>query len=229
MLVAAGDHLSARVGRILEGRSLSDDASIFAPMRQRVASYAARIAAALASPAAEDIATLAEALRDCWGRGGAVYLCGNGGSAGNAIHLANDFLYGAGVTSGAGLRVEALSANPAVLTCLANDTGYDNIYAEQLRVKAEPGDLLIVLSGSGNSPNVVRALEVGAEKGMTTFAILGYSGGRCRTLARHPIHFAVDDMQVAEDLQLIVGHICMQWLCDNPIARLERQASETGR
>jgi len=160
---------------------------------------------------------LGEALRESWKLGRTVYLCGNGGSAGNAIHLANDFLYGAGISNGIGLRVEALSANPSVLTSLANDVGYEEIFAEQIRVKANPGDVLIVLSGSGNSANVVKALEVGNAKGMQTFAILGYSGGRCKELARHPIHFEIDDMQIAEDLQLIVGHICMQWLHANPI------------
>src|SRR5262249_16845261 len=135
----------------------------------------------------------------------------------NAIHLANDFLFGAGLRNGGGLRVEALSANPAVLTCLANDVGYEQIFAEQLKVKAKAGDILIVLSGSGNSENVVRALEVGNTNEMQTFAILGFSGGRCKTIAQHPIHFAIDDMQIAEDLQLIVGHICMQWLHANPV------------
>lgn len=140
--------------------------------------------------------------------------CGNGGSAGNAVHLANDFLYGAGIKNdGGGLCVEALSANPAVLTCLANDLGYDQIYAEQLKVKAQPGDVLIALSGSGNSLNIIKALEAGNAIGMKTFAILGYSGGRCKDIAQYPIHFEIDDMQIAEDLQLIVGHICMQWLC----------------
>jgi D-sedoheptulose 7-phosphate isomerase len=166
-------------------------------------------------------------LRRAWAEGRTVYLCGNGGSAGNAIHLANDLLYGAGVAHGVGIKVEALSANPAVLTCLANDLGYENIYSEQLRVKAVAGDVLIVLSGSGNSPNVVKALEVGAAKGMATFAILGFTGGRCKALAQHPIHFAIDDMQIAEDLQLVVGHICMQWLCANPPASPEASASAT--
>ena len=75
--------------------------------------------------------------------------------------------------------------------------------------------MLIVLSGSGNSQNVVRALEVGNGIGMKTFAILGYSGGKCKTLAQYPIHFEIDDMQISEDLQLIVGHMCMQWLAEN--------------
>jgi len=156
---------------------------------------------------------LADAFRTAWDSNNTIYLCGNGGSAGNAIHLANDFLYGAGVTRGIGLRVEALTANPAVLTCLANDIGYENIFSEQLRVKANIGDVLVVLSGSGNSPNVVRALEMGDSLGMATFAILGYSGGKCKEIAQYAIHFEIDDMQIAEDLQLIIGHMVMQWLC----------------
>jgi D-sedoheptulose 7-phosphate isomerase len=185
-------------------------------MRDLIAGYRRDLTQALAMDAMDTVPILAEALRRCWNDGGTVYLCGNGGSAANAIHLANDLLYGAGAGHGGGLKVEALSANPAVITCLANDLGYDAIYAEQLRVKGEPGDVLIVLSGSGNSPNVVRALEVATDKGMTTFAILGFAGGACKALARHAIHFHVDDMQIAEDLQLIVGHICMQWLVSNP-------------
>lgn len=163
------------------------------------------------------IPELGKALRESWRLGRTIYLCGNGGSAGNANHLANDFFYGAGVSNGGGLKVEALSANPAVLTCLANDIGYEEIYAEQIRIKANPGDVLIVLSGSGNSPNVVKALEMGNAKGMQTFAILAFSGGRCKRIAQHTIHFEIDDMQIAEDLQLIVGHMCMQWLCANPV------------
>jgi D-sedoheptulose 7-phosphate isomerase len=186
-------------------------------MHQHVRTYSEKLSRALSLDAMATVPILAEALRESWKLGRTVYLCGNGGSAGNAIHLANDFLYGAGISNGIGLRVEALSANPSVLTSLANDIGYEEIFAEQIRVKANPGDVLIVLSGSGNSANVVKALEIGNAKGMKTFAILGYSGGRCKELARHPIHFEIDDMQIAEDLQLIVGHMCMQWLHANPI------------
>lgn len=106
-----------------------------------------------------------------------VFICGNGGSAGNAIHLANDFLYGI-EPGGNSLNVEALSANPAVLTCLGNDIGYDNIYAHQVKVKGQKDDILIVMSGSGNSPNILRALEQANKQDMQTFAILGFSGER---------------------------------------------------
>jgi D-sedoheptulose 7-phosphate isomerase len=182
-------------------------------MHNHIQEYTQKLAHALSMEAMERIPILCKALQEAWRNQNMIYLCGNGGSAGNAIHLANDFLYGAGVNSGGGLRVEALSANTSVLTCLANDCGYDQVFAEQIRVKAQPGDVLIALSGSGNSPNVIKALEIGNIIGMKTFAILGYSGGKCKEIAKHPIHFNIDDMQIAEDLQLIVGHMCMQWLC----------------
>lgn len=184
-------------------------------MQQHITDYSSRLAGALTLPAIKQVPELAAAFKQAWDTKKTIYLCGNGGSAGNAIHLANDFIYGAGLTRGIGLRIESLAANPAVLTCLANDIGYEEVYAEQLRVKANPGDVLLVFSGSGNSPNIVRALEMGNKLGMETFAILGFSGGKCKDIAKHPLHFAIDDMQIAEDLQLIIGHMIMQWLCDS--------------
>lgn len=187
-------------------------------MQNHIKNYTNKLSRAMNLEAMDDIQALADALLEAWIERRSIYLCGNGGSAGNAIHLANDLIYGAGVKNGAGLRAEALSANAAVLTCLGNDIGYDNIYSEQIRVKGNPGDVLVILSGSGNSPNVVNAIEVGNSIGMKTFAILGFSGGRCKDLAQYSIHFEIDDMQIAEDLQLIVGHICMQWLNDKNVA-----------
>lgn len=188
-------------------------------MDQHVTEYSDKLTRALRLDAMSAVPLLGAALRESWLGGKTVYLCGNGGSAANALHIATDLLYGAGLTSGGGLRVEALSANPAVLTCLANDAGYDSIFAEQIRIKANAGDVLIVLSGSGNSPNVVKALEIGNAMGVHTFAILGYTGGLCKKVAQHPIHFEIDDMQIVEDLQLIIGHMCMQWLCANPVGK----------
>ena len=178
-----------------------------------VTNYLDTLNAAIRAHDWADVGRLADALEACWRDGRQVFLCGNGGSAANAIHLANDFLYGIDKPDGRGLRVTALPANAAVLTCLANDVGYAEVFSQQLTALAQRGDVLIVLSGSGNSPNVVRALEAARALGVTTFAILGYSGGRCRALADHAIHFAVDDMQVAEDLQMMVGHMVMQRLC----------------
>lgn len=182
---------------------------------QHLAGYAKKVEAMLQSDAFEGVELLARAFARVWREGKTIYLCGNGGSAGNANHLANDFTYGVGVEHGVGIRIESLSANPSVLTCLGNDIGYDKIYSEQVRVKGREGDVLVVFSGSGNSANVVEALKTGNDLGMQTFAILGYSGGACKSLAQTPIHFAIDDMQVAEDMQLVVGHLIMQWLCEH--------------
>lgn len=181
-------------------------------MQNHIKNYTEKLSSALEYEAMNQVPFLIESFHQAWGQNKTIFICGNGGSAGNAIHLANDFLYGAGVKNGSGIKVEALSANPAVLTCLANDLGYEQIYSEQLKVKANSGDILLVLSGSGNSPNIVKALEIGNTIGMKTFAILGYSGGLCKEIAQYPIHFEIDDMQIAEDLQLIIGHVCMQWL-----------------
>lgn len=192
-------------------------------MKDLIKRYTEKLRNALDTLAPNELQVLVDSLHDAWVSGNSIYFCGNGGSAGNAIHLANDFLYGAGINNGCGLRVEALSANAAVLTCLANDAGYESIYSEQLKVKGNPGDVLIVLSGSGNSPNVVKALEIGNALKMKTFAILGFSGGVCKNMAQHALHFEVDDMQIAEDLQLIVGHMCMQHLNQLTLARHESQ------
>ena len=162
-----------------------------------------------------NVGRLAQELHDCWRTGRQVFLCGNGGSAGNAIHLANDFLYGISKARGVGLRVTALTANSSVITCLANDMGYDEIFSLQLAVQADAGDVLIVLSGSGNSPNILKALEAATKIGMRTYAVLGYSGGKAKQQAEVAIHFPVDDMQISEDMQLVVGHMVMQWLYQN--------------
>jgi len=164
----------------------------------------------------EIVEVLAADLRQIWIEGRQVFICGNGGSAANALHLANDLLYGIGACGPEpkipGLRVEALSANTGIITCLANDTGYDNIYAHQLEVKAQSGDMLIVLSGSGNSSNVVRAIETASRLGLRSYAIVAFTGGRCKDKAVKTIHFQINDMQIAEDTQLIIGHIIMQYL-----------------
>lgn len=182
-------------------------------MKTRITGYIERLNRVLATADWAPVEQLADALFEAVQSRRQVFLCGNGGSAGNATHLANDFLYGIQPDGGA-LNVEALSANPAVLTCLGNDIGYENIYSHQLKVKAREQDILIVLSGSGNSPNIVRALEQGNTMNLQTFAILGYAGGQSKVLANTPIHFDIDDMQISEDLQMMVGHMLMQFLVE---------------
>ena len=138
--------------------------------------------------------------------------CGNGGSAGNASHLANDFIYGVAMTKGKGIKAISLNANVSVLTCLANDVGYDSIFSEQLAVLANPNDILIALSGSGNSANIISAINEAKMLNVKSYAILGFDGGECKKIADHSIHLEINDMQLSEDFQLIVGHMLMKWL-----------------
>lgn len=182
------------------------------PSVDRFEAYSERLRAILAGTDWAGVGELAEELFDCWKTGRQLFLCGNGGSAGNAIHLANDFLYGVSKRKGSALRVTALPANSSVLTCLANDEGYEQIFSLQLAALGQPGDVLIVLSGSGNSANILRALEQARESGLKSYAILGFTGGQAKQLADVVLHFPIDDMQIAEDLQLIVGHMVMQRL-----------------
>lgn len=174
--------------------------------------YSSRLQSALAAADWQAVGRLGLALQRCWREGRRVYLCGNGGSAANAMHIANDFFYGIAKGKGPGLRAYALPANVSVFSCLANDEGYDEVFSRQLAVEAQAGDVLIALSGSGNSPNILRALQQAADMDVESFAILGYSGGKAKDMASTAIHFPIHDMQISEDLQVMVCHMLMQWL-----------------
>jgi D-sedoheptulose 7-phosphate isomerase len=187
--------------------------------------YASALGSILASFDWSPVADLGKSLAGAWQAGGHVFLCGNGGSAANAMHIANDLIYGIGKEVGGGMKVTALPANGAVVTCLANDLGFETIFSQQLAVLGSRGDILIALSGSGNSPNILRAIETANAIGMETYAILGFSGGKAKALARTAIHFAIDDMQIAEDLQMVVGHMLMKLLAGQPHPRPSTQAA----
>tara|TARA_B100000242_G_scaffold176426_1_gene126461 strand:- start:7462 stop:8055 length:594 start_codon:yes stop_codon:yes gene_type:complete len=161
------------------------------------------------------IEKLAEDLMKIWESNNQLFICGNGGSAANAIHIANDLHYGLAQSVKSkkyGMKSDALPANTAIITCLANDTGYENIFSNQLRVKANKNDLLVVLSGSGNSENIVNALNVSNEIGLNNYAVLGFDGGQCKQIAKNAIHVPVSDMLVSEDIQMIIFNICFQWI-----------------
>jgi D-sedoheptulose 7-phosphate isomerase len=159
----------------------------------------------------KQVECLVNALLAMKSAGGTLYICGNGGSAANAIHLANDFTFGIH-PGGNALKVEALAANSSILTCLGNDIGYENIFSHQLTVKAQPQDVLLVLTGSGNSQNILNAILRAKEIGMTTFGVLGFTGGKAKAMLDHAFHFDIQDMQISEDTQVIIGHILMKSL-----------------
>ena len=180
-------------------------------------SYLTKLIKSFSDDQLRDMKILAQELRNIWDKNNTLFICGNGGSGANAMHIANDLHYGIGDMLNHkknGIKVDALTSNTSVITCLANDLGYENIFSNQIEVKASKDDLLVVLSGSGNSQNVVNALKVANHKGMKTISILGFDGGMCKELSDTSIFFPVQDMQIAEDTQVIVFNICIKWIVE---------------
>ena len=147
------------------------------------------------------------ALQKCWLNKKTVYLIGNGGSEANATHLANDLIYGLGKNTGKnGIRAISLSTNMSVNSAISNDDGYEYVYSKQLQALAEPGDLLLVFSGSGNSKNIIACLEAAKMMGIQTAGFLGFDGGKAKDLLDICVHTETYNMQASEDIQIIIGH-----------------------
>ena len=166
------------------------------------------------------MAKLTNDLRKAWKEKKSIFICGNGGSGSNANHIANDLLYGVGFNRetgkySLGMRVESLVSNSGVITCLANDINYEDIFSKQIEIKGNEEDLLITLSGSGNSANIIKALNKANSLGLNTTAIVGFDGGECKKIARNVIHTSINDMEISEDIQMIIFNICKQWLIKN--------------
>jgi len=156
----------------------------------------------------EAIEQAAEKLLDSYELGRTVFLFGNGGSAALASHFACDLAKGTVRQGSAGqrFRMMALTDNVPLITAWANDSSYDAIFAEQLQNFVAPGDVALAISGSGNSPNVLRALEVARTAGACTIGLTGFQGGKMKELCDHCIVVPSDNMQVIEDFHVSVSH-----------------------
>jgi D-sedoheptulose 7-phosphate isomerase len=134
-------------------------------------------------------------------------LLGNGGSAATASHLVADFQKMIFLSGGKPFRAMACTDSMPLVTAWGNDTEYANVFAEQVRTWAESGDVVLAISGSGNSPNVLKAVEVAREQGATTIGLSGFAGGRLAELVDVPIVVPCDNMQRIEDVHMVVGHL----------------------
>ena len=143
--------------------------------------------------------------------GNTVFLCGNGGSAANASHFGQDIAKGTleSMEQTRRFRVIPLTDNIGFITALANDEGYDSIFEQQLRNLGQRGDVLVAISGSGNSPNVLKAVDYAKSIGMTTVGVTGYDGGKLLDQADQSVHVPVWDMGMAEALHGVVFHLVM--------------------
>ncbi len=168
--------------------------------------YFQRVADVLVRIPSEPVAAIVEILREAQMAGRRIFICANGGSSANASHIVNDLVKSIRQPGRPRFRVFCLSDNTPLLTAIANDISYAEVFAEPLEALAEPGDVLIVLSGSGNSPNVLRALEVARAKGLTRVGLTGGSGGKLPPLCDVAVIIPTDSMQIIEDGHLVVLH-----------------------
>lgn len=187
--------------------------------------YLVRLQAELARVDRHAVHRLADLIYEAWCDGRFVFIFGNGGSATTASHLAEDLgkncltdFYDAATRR---LRVLSLTDNTGWITALGNDLGYDQIFVQQLAHYATPGDLAIAISGSGNSPNVLAAVDWANRRGLVTFGMTGFDGGKLKAMQQAGLHVALDDMAMVESVHLAVCH----WIVDDLAARI----NQTGR
>jgi len=168
------------------------------------------------------VSTLADWIWDVYEAGRFVFVIGNGGSGSNASHFCEDM--GKGTIDRKDfdndakkrLKILSLTDNTPYILAWGNDEGFDRVFSEQLKNLASPGDLLIAISGSGNSPNILRAVDWANRNGMKTFGCTGFSGGKLQSLAHGNLHVPLDDMGIVESIHLTAFH----WVVDDLYRRI---------
>ena len=184
--------------------------------------YLTGVSALLQEVSIDEIDTAIALLWDNYQGGRRVVFCGNGGSAATASHLPADFQKNMFLHGGRPWECLSLVDSIPLLTAWSNDTDYANVFAGQARTWLRPGDLLVAISGSGNSPNILAAVEAAHEAGAVTMGWSGFGGGKLAELAQHNIVVHSNNMQMVEDVHMVVGHLIYSALRDRLIA-------ETGR
>jgi D-sedoheptulose 7-phosphate isomerase len=174
-----------------------------------------------------EVEKVSDLIEQAYDAGRFVFIIGNGGSGANASHLCEDLAKCTlcDFENQKRLKVLSLTDNTAGIMAWANDEGYDRIFLEQLKNLASPGDLLLAISGSGNSPNILRAVDWANHNGLTTVGFTGFSGGKLKAQAHHNLHVGIDDMGIVESLHQVVFH----WLIDDLHRRFkEKVAARNG-
>jgi len=187
--------------------------------KNQICNYFDRLKAVLDTIEIRDIDMLCTVLKDAYEKGKTIFIMGNGGSGTTSAHLACDYNKGGCGKSKKKLKVISLADNMPIILAIANDLSYDKIFVEQLKNFMTPGDVVIGLSGSGNSRNVIEAVNYANDSGCVTIGLCGYDGGQLKKLCRHSVQVKINDMQIVEDVHLIVGHIVMQ-IMDSELSSL---------
>lgn len=156
-----------------------------------------------------EISELMQVLEDAYLKERSIFVLGNGGSAATASHFCNDFNKGISYGRTTKFKVQCLNDNVATLLALANDVGYNQVFIEQLKNFVKREDIVIGISGSGNSENVIKAIEYANSRGATTVGLLGFNGGKLKSIVKHSLLVPINNMQVVEDVHLVINHLLM--------------------
>jgi D-sedoheptulose 7-phosphate isomerase len=156
-------------------------------------------------------------IKNKYDSGNKIFTCGNGGSSHTASHYITDWNKMVYLATGRMFRGISLCDNVGVITAYSNDIGYEEIFCGQLKSMMDKGDLVIGISGSGNSKNVINAIEYANANGADTLAIVGYDGGALKKIAKKNVWVPSFDMQLCEDIHLMFGHMVMKSLCSSKI------------
>jgi D-sedoheptulose 7-phosphate isomerase len=175
-------------------------------MIEDLTAYLHQVAQTLDQLPRQPLDQIAEALWETYERDGTILICGNGGSAASASHFACDLAKLTISADSRRVRALALTDNIPLITAWSNDQGYADVFVEQLIGLYRPGDLLFAISGSGNSPNVLRAVEWANDRDAPTVGLTGFDGGKLARLARHSLHVQNDVMPQVEDIHIAICH-----------------------
>ena len=158
----------------------------------------------------ESVNKFIEKIYECYNKGNTVYIFGNGGSAATASHVTGDFMKGISYGLEKRFKVVCLNDNIPAITAISNDLTYDEVFYEQLKTYLKKDDVVVGISGSGNSVNVIKALNYAKELGSTIVGFCGYKGGKLREMADILIYAPVSDMEITEDIHIIIFHAIKQ-------------------
>ncbi len=165
----------------------------------------------------DDVVSAIELVKSKFKSGHKIITCGNGGSAYTASHYITDWNKMINIATGNKFHGISLCDNIGLVTAFGNDLSYDDVFSGQLKSIMNPSDLLIAVSGSGNSPNVLNAIKYANSINAETLAVVGYDGGKALKLAKNSVHVPSFDMQLCEDIHLMFGHLVMKELCGSSI------------
>ena len=181
----------------------------------RIDDYADRLKKAFDDLDKDQINDVMNVLLKAYENENTIYIFGNGGSASTASHYVCDFNKGVSIKLKKKFRFVCLNDNVATVMAIANDCGYENVFSMQLEGKLKKGDIIFAISGSGNSKNVIKAVEYAKEQGNEVISLTGYDGGKLLKLSDHPIHANIDDMQIAEDVHMMLCHMMSSVIAKN--------------